>query len=253
MTGNFLKVIGSEILKTIKRPTRVVNVFDKGKVLPWIWSYRPEEKTNWQGMDGTEFQTRDYGTYEEYIRHQGSKLDRFMLPNQSDWLMGYDVKYREVLRQRMQPHIDRRGLAVLCLAARIGTEVKSFLDLGCFALGLDLNPGKKNKYVVFGDFHDLQYADESIDIVFTNSFDHVLEPERVIKEAKRVLKPQGRLIIELARGRKEGDSPGEYESFFWETIDDVIALFVKEDLQVVCQETIKSPFNGGKFIIFQRN
>ena len=47
---------------------------------------------------------------------------------------------------------------VLCLAARIGTEVKAFLDLGCFAIGIDLNPGTDNRYVVHGDFHDLQFA-----------------------------------------------------------------------------------------------
>ena len=55
-----------------------------------------------------------------------------------------------------------------------------FIDHGAFAVGIDLNPGRDNRWVVIGDFHALQYADASVDVVYTNSFDHVFELERVL-------------------------------------------------------------------------
>jgi len=84
---------------------------------------------------------------------------------------------------------------MLCLAARIGTEVKSFLDLGAFAVGIDINPGKKNKYVLFGDFQDIQFAPKCADIIFTNSIDHVYDIEKFLSEIKRVLKMKVFLFV----------------------------------------------------------
>ena len=37
-------------------------------------------------------------------------------------------------------------------------EVRAFLDHGAFAVGIDLNPGRDNRYVMVGDFHQLQFA-----------------------------------------------------------------------------------------------
>ena len=116
-------------------------------------------------------------------------------------------------------------MSVLCLGARIGTEVKSFLDLGCFAVGIDLNPGRENRYVLHGDFHELQFAAGSIDMAFTNSLDHVYSVDRLIAEVARVLKPGGLFLLEADRGSGTGKRPGHYETFWWSSIEDVIALF----------------------------
>ena len=182
---------------------------------------RVGESWNASGPDQP-FTKRTYRGYGDYIAHQKHKLDYGM-----DFdLTEYDVKYRQILHERLQ-RLDplRRGTTVLCLAARIGTEVKSFLDIGCFAIGIDLNPGESNPYVVYGDFHDLRFPSESVDIVFTNSIDHVFDIEKVIGQIQRVLKKDGHLILEVAKGSKEGEDPGFYESFWWRTVDDVVSLF----------------------------
>lgn len=73
-------------------------------------------------------------------------------------LSRYDVDFRKILFDRLERlSLLRNGMTVLCLAARIGTEVKAFFDIGCFAVGIDLNPGENNRYVVYGDFHDIQF------------------------------------------------------------------------------------------------
>lgn len=249
MTQQTLPWFISETIKTIRNPLRARNLFDKKKVLPWVWSYRPEESTNWQQSTNPKFQTRNYGNYSEYARHQGSKLERFLLNWDKSWLKKYDVSYRSSLREVLKPHIQDSGINVLCLAARIGTEVKAFLDLGCFAVGLDLNPGQDNKYVVFGDFHALQYADESVDIVFTNSFDHVLYPDKILSEVRRVLKPNGRFLAELALGLDEGIKPGDYESFFWSKLEDLVHIIEEHSFEIIHREKFSK---AREFLIFRK-
>ena len=93
-----------------------------------------------------QFQQRQYASYEEYVRHQQSKLPYLDLSD-------YDRKYRQLLRERLQkiPGL-KKGASVLCLGARRGTEVAAFLDLDCTAVGVDLNPGPDNPLVIYGDF-----------------------------------------------------------------------------------------------------
>ncbi|PSF38248.1 hypothetical protein C7H19_07205 [Aphanothece hegewaldii CCALA 016] len=253
----YLKSVPSEIFKTIKNPSRLGKVFNKSEFHAWRRSFLPENQKEWKDSSWTQweeeensFKIRQYENYEHYVRHQKSKLERFMVTNNA-WIKNYDKVYYEVLKERLKPHIQKR-MSVLCLAARLGTEVRSFIDLGCFAVGIDLNPGQENKYVVVGDFHHLQYADESIDLVFTNSFDHALMPNKIISEVKRVLQPNGRFIIEIALGLQQGTDPGDYESFFWNQIEDIVELVEQHDFKVAYTETIKKPFNGGKFMIFQK-
>jgi len=81
-----------------------------------------------------------------------------------------------------------------------------FIDHGVFAVRIDLNPGRDNRRMVVGDFHALQYADASVDVVYTNSLDHAFELERVLAEVRRVLKPEGTCLVEVGLGTEEGAS-----------------------------------------------
>jgi SAM-dependent methyltransferase len=104
---------------------------------------------------------------------------------------------------------------VLCLGARLGTEVRALHELGYFAVGIDLNPGPNNPYVLPGDFHRIVFADDSIDAVYTNALDHVFSLDRVVGEIRRVLRPGGVFLADLELGSEEGFIPGEYESAMW--------------------------------------
>lgn len=191
------------------------------------------------------FQRRNYRSCQQYIEHQKSKLAQLDLSK-------YDVEYRDALRARLgRLGVLRPGTTVVCLAARIGTEVKAFLDHGCFAVGIDLNPGEENRYVVHGDFHDVQFADQSIDVVFTNSLDHAFDIHRLLGEIKRVLKLEGRLIIEIVVGTNEGQPPKFYESFCWTAIDDVVRLISDAGFEAVKHEGFDSPWNG-RLVMLER-
>ena len=177
-----------------------------------------------------------YPSYDAYLKEQRSKLD-----NGIPFLDEYDKVYRKQLRGRLEKLELERGLSVLCLGARIGTEVKAFLDVGCFAVGIDLNPGKNNSLVVTGDFHKLPYADKSIDCLFTNSLDHVYRPQRFLAEATRVLRECGTFIIEL-EGQKNRDAD-KWASLNWDSYEDLVNLFGKFGLTVKS----KSTFDAGWF------
>ena len=184
------------------------------------------------------FQSRKYDSYDAYLEHQKTKLETHDFGN-------YDTEFRAALRRRLTAlDLAWQGRTVLCLGARIGTEVKAFLDLGCFAIGIDLNPGKENRYVVQGDFHDLQFAPNSVDVVYTNSLDHAFDIDRIAGEILKVLKPDGLLLVEAVQGRDQGVNPGFFESFFWNNIDELIGLFEKAGFKVTRRTAITDPWPG---------
>jgi SAM-dependent methyltransferase len=197
----------------------------------------------WVHSQGDKFSQRQYKDYVDYIGHQQAKL-KFKRIHPID-LVDYDQKYRAVLAERLRKSgLLRGGESVLCLGARLGSEVKAFLDLGCFAVGIDLNPGEANPYVLPGDFHHIQFAEGSIDITFTNSLDHVYDIKKFIDELSRVLKPGGIFIIEVSKGKKEGGSAGFYESFHWDSINDVVSILHHHGFIALLRQAIDFPFPG---------
>jgi len=209
------------------------------KVRQFYAKLRVRPGQDWESVEAVPaFKKRVYRTYDQYVAHQAAKLDHKDLTK-------YDVKYREVLRLRLERlEFLKPGASVLCLAARLGTEVKAFIDVGCFAIGIDLNPGKNNRYVVVGDFHDLQYASGSVDAIFTNSLDHTFDISKLLGEVTRVLKPDGRLIVEAMSGSDTGRGPGDYESFWWSSIDDLVAIFEKAGFELTSRERFGYPWKG---------
>lgn len=189
------------------------------------------------------FRLRMYKTYKDYIKHQCSKLKVMGMASMTK----QNARYYTVLRERLVRHNYRwQGKNVLCLGARLGAEVEAFIDIGCFAVGIDVNPGKESHYVVCGDFQGLQYSSESVDIVFTNSFDHAFDLNKMVEEIYRVLKSDGILVAEVVNGYCEGRGLSEvaWESTYWAGISDLVTLLGSKGLQLIEREVIKDPWPG---------
>lgn len=166
----------------------------------------------WKHQDGFSQRTT-YATYEEYAAHQRSKLDAMIAD-------GTGVRLKsdfEMFRARFQTAPLKPNASVLCLAARLGAEVEAFISLGHFAVGIDLNPGPDNIYVVKGDFHALQFADASVDCIYTNSLDHAFDLEKILGQVRRVLKPGGIFLLEAVVGHEEGYVVGPHDTMHWPT------------------------------------
>ena len=185
------------------------------------------------------FQHRQYDNYDQYVEHQKLKVDFLNLTSE------YDERFRTALAARVESmDIVEKGAKVVCLAARIGSEVKAFKDAGCFAVGIDLNPGEANQHVLHGDFHDLQFPNNSVDFVYTNSLDHAFDIEKIVGEVRRVLRPNGVFLLEAVRGSHEGLDPQEFESFWWDSIDDLVHLIESLGMELVGRLPFKQPWNG---------
>lgn len=199
----------------------------------------------WGTSDGG-FAQRQYPDYEVYLRHQRVKLDAARLKT----IAGYDQRFYAALRQRIEElPIAVRGRSVLCLAARQGTEVRAFIDAGAFAVGIDLNPGARNRYVVVGDFHDLQFASGSVDVVYTNALDHAFDLDRIIEEVKRVLAPGGVLIADVGGGTEAGVTPGFYESLAWSNVEEMLGRFEGHGLQLEHRRSFQMPGVGEQLVM----
>jgi len=162
---------------------------------------------------------RRYEDYDEYLMHQASKLTRIQ-----HRLDETEAEDQAEFRRRFEtcPHLRPRR-SILCLGARIGTEVRALHELGHFAVGIDLNPGEGNRYVLPGDFHAIQFPDGCVDVVYTNCLDHVFDLGRLLGECHRLLGPEGCFITDVLPGFEEGWTPGEYEASHWKSVDALIA------------------------------
>ena len=196
-------------------------------------------RNRWVSQDG--ISKREYASYRDYVIHQKAKLPK--IHN-----LG---KKREVLKAALRerlPHIPEiaRGRSVLCLGARRGAECEAFIERGAFAIGIDLNPGVDNCLVVVGDFHNLQYADHSVDCVYTNSLDHVFDLDRVLGEIRRVLKLDGIFIAEIVRGSRDsnGRNPGKYASCWWNRSDDLLDVIADSGFEPESKADFVEPWNG---------
>ena len=154
---------------------------------------------------------RKYASYDDYVKHQSSKLDRIY-----DRLQAREDDDLEMFVDRFKGCKALDGAhSVLCLGARLGTEVKALHKLGHFAVGIDLNPGPDNQHVLKGDFHRIVFPDGSLDAVYCNALDHVYDLERVLGEVGRLLRPSGIFVADIIGGYEEGFYAGGYESTHW--------------------------------------
>jgi SAM-dependent methyltransferase len=185
-------------------------------------------------------QRRAYPSYEAYAEHQKSKLGK------KSNMASYDSHFIEVLLERLSSLPKKPGGNVLCLGARSGAECAAFIKLGYFAVGIDLNPGVENRYVVVGDFHNLQYADRSVDVVYTNALDHAFDLDRIIREVGRVLKDDGRFIAEIVDPAVR--RPGDYEAVWWWSIDDVVGIIERGGFAVSARSMFEAPWQGAQVI-----
>lgn len=154
------------------------------------------------------------GSYDEHVERQKSKMDQMIakgdhLPNAAAIAM-FEARFK--LIDITPPR------TILCLAARRGEEVIAWRNLGFSdAIGLDLNPGPDNPYVVIGDFHDIGYPNESVDIVYCNSLDHAFDLDKIAAEVSRILKPGGIFLLDIVYGYEEGYMVGRLDTTHWPT------------------------------------
>lgn len=180
-------------------------------------------KSGWKPEFDGDFRYRDYSSYEEYVSHQSQKFSE-ILKMQGGVSNRIILWYRKTFYDRFRylPFILKKDAKILCLGARQGTEVEVLRDIGYKnSIGLDLNPGPDNPYVEKGDFMNLAYLDDSIDMVYSNCVDHAYDLSKFFQEHARVLKPGGYAIYDINISEQRF---GAFESVEWGSDEKLLLL-----------------------------
>jgi len=195
---------------------------------------------------------RRYASYDEYTANQKAKLSKAIAADGAAFIRTVDQEMYEIYNTLFATielrHDDGfAGKTVLCLAARLGGEVRAFNDIGALAVGVDLNPGKENRYVLTGDFHHLQFADGVFDYVFTNAMDHAFDISAVAKEVCRVLRTRDGFFILDIGGVATAENPTPMKPRQYESTnaaahpDALVARFVDQGFRKVFSRWLQHP------------
>jgi hypothetical protein len=78
-------------------------------------------RNRWRaGQSGTGLERRIYASYQDYLKHQQTKLEYLDLSR-------YEADYQRLLRERLANVAGlNQGMVALCLGARLGAEVRAF-------------------------------------------------------------------------------------------------------------------------------
>jgi SAM-dependent methyltransferase len=173
---------------------------------------------------------RKYKSYKDYLHHQSRKLDTGIRKKVKKFMPEHFSKSVNSFEKRIRKFKDQVDDGkILCLGARLGAEVVAFRNLGFLdTIGIDINPGKNNKYVIKGDFHNMEFDDKSIDIIYCNCIDHCWDLGLLSKEMDRILRDSGKLVLEIdhltknkKRNRDWIERYSKYESVLYDGIKDI--------------------------------
>lgn len=198
---------------------------------------RHNGSTGWGTTDERGLKTRSYDSYDEYVVHQQQKLEE-ILKIDGGFSNAVVATYRLKFYRRFRHVVGLlpRSAEILCLGARLGTEVEVLRDLGfANANGIDLNPGPDNSLVRVGDFQHLDVPDASVDLVYTNCLDHAFDLDAFFAEQARVLKPTGYALYDFPQ--RNDDGPAPFEAVVWESDTPILSMMMSRFGEVVHRES----------------
>ena len=183
---------------------------------------------------------RKYKNYEKYLKHQSKKFDigfskkikKFMPEHFPNAVRSFEKRtngFKNYIKQGK----------ILCLGARTGAEVIAFRNLGFLdTIGIDINPGKDNEYVIKGDFHNMKFENNLFNTVYSNCIDHAWDLRKLSKEIYRVSKEKAILILEIDHLLKKTKNErkkllkkdSKYESIMWDDFKDIEKGFKEFEL-----------------------
>lgn len=190
---------------------------------------------------------KNYKSYADYIRHQQSK--QINRENSSDYLNNPDVKaYEQTLCQALirrlyfNPFMPNPRNKAICLGARAGGEIKAFEFLNIKTIGIDLYPAGEK--IIKADFHYIPFMDKCFDIVYTNSLDHSLYPDKLFEETKRILTDTGIFLLEIADANSGKASFGAWECLSWDDDNEVFDLLKQHNFKIQHVTPFEFPWWG---------
>ena len=178
--------------------------------------------------------TNRHESYQNYIDFQKQKTED--VERRKKWLgEEWDSKingFSELFNSNKDAISNCKN--ALCIGARTGQEVVALNNLGIDAIGIDIVGHLP--HVIEGDMHRLPFPDKHFDLVFSNVYDHSIDPPQKTKEIERVLKTDGVVILQFQIAIPQD----EYTEFYvGNPYYDILPLFN----QCVCIKNTEIPKN----------
>lgn len=167
------------------------------------------------------------GGYENYLTHQKKKFDLYKKVLDREFEDQVNSFYQLFKNIKLT---NSNRIYSLCLGARTGAEVKAFRKLNFFSIGVDINYPKNSPYVVYGDFHKLDFPDNSFDIIYSNCIDHCFDIKKLLSESKRLCNEDGIILFHIQKGTKDGsrENFGDWEALGWQDTNLIIKQIENE-------------------------
>jgi len=106
---------------------------------------------------------------------------------------------------------------------------------------------KNNLEVIHSDAHKLPFKDNSFDACFCNTvLEHVKDPEQIIKEIQRVLKPNGKVIISIPFLQEIHADPDDFQRY---TPFGLRNLLKKHNIQTIKQHCDYGALNTLEYLL----
>ena len=129
--------------------------------------------------------------------HTAPSKEQVALGNPSFvWRAGQDRRLNLIRR-----HVPLEGATVLDIGCGIGTYVRKLQELASRAYGIDIDAprvrqGRETGSLAIAVSEQLPFADSSFDAVLLNEvIEHVRDDRQTLREACRVVKPGGHVVI----------------------------------------------------------
>lgn len=185
--------------------------------------------------DGITYRKYKLNEYNSYLEHQSFKFFFYKQPLLNAFNEAVSNFFNNFKNIKL-----KKNSYILCLGARTGAEVKAFRKLGFFSIGIDLTFPKNSPFVLYGDFHNLDFPEKSFDLIYSNTLDHVYNHEKFIKEILRVLKKDGKILFDIVKGINENNKIvlGQFETCGWDHSDIIIQKLLKFKIKLIYKKNL---------------
>ena len=215
-------------LEKLKKYIKYKKMWHKIEKIKKISKYETKD-----GIQSRNYLTKD--SYKTYLEHQKSKFAFYS----KDLVDHFDDSVKDFKQHFQKVNIEGKR-NIICLGSRTGAEVKALRELGHMAIGIDIAYPEKSPYTFYGDFHKIEFSDNTFDCVYSNCLDHVYDYEKMISEIKRVLNKDGIIIFDVQKGSKEEENTfpnkdmfGYFETKSWQHSNDIINSLQKFGLKFI--------------------
>ena len=179
-----------------------------------------------------------FPTYEDYVKIQ-TKTNKRKL--QFVWVSDKELK---AISKYIQTHIPGASFGI-CHGVRNGYEVQKLrMLLGCEIIGTEISDTAiRMPYVIQWDFHEVK--DEwinGVDFIYSNSWDHSYDPDRMLANWMRCVRQNGRSFLEWTA--EHTDSKVRGADCFGGSLNEIIE-WVNKSYKVDAVLKIKERVGGG--------